>query len=79
MKYFAVETPQGEDELFTSIRSLRERLKQHPEIAQVHRYWWYGSDLVECTPLSRDEILGTKAKELKAGMTNRWAASRGRL
>lgn len=79
MKYFAVEQKDKEDLLFTSITSLRQYLKEHVEIAKVYRYWWSGSDLVECTPYRRDEILINKARILKSGETAQWAIAHGRL
>ena len=74
MKYFEVG-----DEQFTSIRSLRKHLSEHPDIQSVVRYWWSGSDLIDCERISRDDILSTKANALTSGMTAQWACSHGRL
>jgi len=76
VKYFEVEGADGMEQ-FTSIRSLRKHLCLHPEVNVVYRYWWSGSDLVECKFLRREEVM--KGKGLKNGMTAQWAASHGRL
>jgi hypothetical protein len=78
MKYFEVEKD-GKDILFTRITSLRAFLKDNPEITGAYRYWWSGSDLVECEHYTREEIMATKARKLKEGMTAQWAQDHGRL
>lgn len=78
MKYFQVGCGDDAPQFF-SIRPLRAYLKEHPEIQSVDKWWWVGSDLIECEEVSRDQIFTKKAKQLKAGMTAQWAYEHGKF
>ena len=78
MKYFTA-GEQPNEKQFTGIRALRQYLTEHPEVKTVTRWWWSGNDLIECIPVSREDILLKKAAELKAGQTAQWAYDHGRL
>ncbi len=78
MKYFIAEHD-GQELQFSRVTNLRRWLKDHPEVASVHRYWWYRNDLVECEEIKRETILGKTARQLTQGETAQWAANHGRL
>jgi len=78
MKYYtAGEEPN--EMVFSRLTDLRAYLKDHPEIKEVHLWWYYRNDLVECRAISREDILARRGTRKSKGCTAQWAASRGRL
>lgn len=77
-KYFTIqELGGGDGPFFSSVRALRAQLETMPEVQTVQRWWWSGDDLVDCEDVPRDEIMKTKAKKLKAGITAQWGHDHG--
>ena len=56
-----------------SATAAKQYLRTHPEVQSIERYWWSGSDLIECEDYSRDEMLLTQARRLEKGATVQWS------
>ncbi len=72
MKYWTVGENEGA-QMLGSATSAKRFLRDNPQVQTLTRWWWSGSDLIECDEYSRDEILGNKAAKLNKGMTAQWA------
>lgn len=73
-KYFTIEELGGGDgPYFYSVRELRAKLSEMPEVQTVQRWWWSGNDLIECEDVSREMIMQTKARRLTSGATMKWS------
>jgi hypothetical protein len=76
MKYFTVKLKSEDKEhICTKKISLVNFIRNNiTEIEYIRRYWWSGDDLIECNSFKPEEIILTKASQLKRGHTAQWAA-----
>lgn len=78
MKYFTTDI-NGEEAILGSAAATKRYLRVHTEVSKVTRYWWSGSDLIEVNEFTREQLLGTTARELMSSETAQWAGAHGRL
>lgn len=72
MKYFTAKID-GKDEILGGAGATKRYLKSHPEIGSVVRWWWSGSDLIDCEDYSRETLLASTVKKAEQGATMQWA------
>lgn len=71
MKYWEVDGIEGP----VSLRTVKQHLKDNPEIKGAHLSHWYHDDFVGCEFFGRDEILKTSKPKLERGATAQWDAT----
>lgn len=74
MKYWEIDGIEGP----VSLKTVKNRLKKHPEITGAYLSHWYHDDYVSCDFFSRDEILKTNKRKIESGATAQWETSHRR-
>ena len=71
-KYF-VHQSNGEEINIGSATAAKRFLRDQPDVQVLTRYWWSGTDLIECEDYTRAQILGRTARDLSKGETAQWS------